>query len=322
MPSCSSFDDSLFADDTTLLKSHENLNELSIIVNQEFQKIVHFFRSHKLSLHPEKTKFMLFTNQRNVQMPTIFINFNNPGSNTTVNPIVPMHCINTSEQPYIKFLGVFLDPQLNFKKHISYITSKLSKSLYFLRKTKNILNMRALKFIYYATMHSNLIYAIQAWSCTYDSLLLPLIKKQKAAVRIINNSSYNAHTEPIFKKLCILPFNSLCEFLKIQFMQRYLQGFLPQSFNDTWITNRIQRDGQAEIELRNEDRLYIPFARTNLIAKQPLISFPKMWESFPDGRIKFLRNKLEFNADLKKHFLEKLNDQVICNRLFCPSCVT
>ena len=54
LPLCSNFDDSLFADDTTLLKSHENLNELQSIVNQEFQKIVHYFRKHKLALHPEK----------------------------------------------------------------------------------------------------------------------------------------------------------------------------------------------------------------------------------------------------------------------------
>jgi len=61
LPTCSNFDDSLFADDTTLNKSHANLKELESIVNLEFQKILYFFQSHKLSLHPEKTKFMLFT---------------------------------------------------------------------------------------------------------------------------------------------------------------------------------------------------------------------------------------------------------------------
>jgi hypothetical protein len=75
-------------------------NELQSIVNEEFQKIVHYFRKHKLALHPEKTKFMLFTSQKNPTMPNILINFNDPDSTTNVNPIVPMHCINTSDQPY------------------------------------------------------------------------------------------------------------------------------------------------------------------------------------------------------------------------------
>jgi len=178
-----------------------------------------------------------------------------------------------------------------------------------------------------ATMHSNLIYAIQIWSCTHFSNLSPLIKKQKAAIRILAKENYNAHSEPLFKKLNILPFPQLCDFFKLQFMQRFLQGFLPDSFADTWITNRIRHGDQAEIELRNEDNLFIPLARTNLISLQPLISFPRLWESFPrlwesfpDDGIKFIRNKIEFNIELKKHFMQLLNNNVICNRLFCPAC--
>jgi len=90
------------------------------------------------------------------------------------------------------------------------------------------------------------------------------------------------------KKLGILPFPQLCTFFKWQFMQRFIQGFLPDSFD--------------------------------LISLQPLISFPKNWENFPDDRIKFICNKLEFNSELKKHFLQTLNETVACNRLFCPSC--
>jgi len=321
LPLYSTMDDSLFADDTTLLKSHENLDTLAEIVNSEFQKIVHFFRAHKLALHPEKTKFMLFSNKKVNQIPQIYINFNDPNSINPSNPIVPMQCINLSDDPSYKFLGVHIDPQLNFKKHISVLSTKLSRALFFLRSTKNFLNKRALKFMYYATFHSNLIYAIQIYSCTNKNNLLPLFIKQKAAVRIVNNSRYNDHSEPIFKTLKILPLPLLCDFFKIQFMQRFIQGFLPTSFNNTWTTNRIRHENQPEIELRNDDNLFIPFARTNQILTQPLIAFPQLWEAFPAGEIKFLRNKLEFNSKLKDHFLNTLNSTVLCTRLFCPACV-
>ena len=65
-------------------------------------------------------------------------------------------------------------------------------------------------------------------------------------------------------------------------MQRFLQGFLPQSFNNTWTTNIIRHENQPEIELRNDDNLFIPFARANLISNQPVMAFPKLWESFPE----------------------------------------
>ena len=53
-------------DDTTLLLADSNLNNLIANVNREFKKISDFFRSHKLALHPEKTKFILFTNSPDV----------------------------------------------------------------------------------------------------------------------------------------------------------------------------------------------------------------------------------------------------------------
>ena len=104
----------IHADDTTLLKSHENLEILTNIVNTEFKKIFHFFRAHKLALHPDKTKFMLFSSQKVNAKPSIFINLNDPNTVDQTNPIVPMQCLNTSSQPYYKFLGVYIDPQLNF----------------------------------------------------------------------------------------------------------------------------------------------------------------------------------------------------------------
>jgi len=114
-------------------------------------------------------------------------------------------CINASETPYAKFLGVLIDPQLSFTSQINAVSKKLSTSLYFLRNVRNLLDDPALKSIYYATLHSHLIYAIQLWSCCNESLHKPIITRQKMATRIISNSKYNS----IFKKLKILPFSML-----------------------------------------------------------------------------------------------------------------
>ncbi len=196
----------------------------------------------------------------------------------------------------------------------------MSKSLFFLRSVKNFLNEKALKLIYYATFHANLIYAIHIWSSVPDSAFKNLTVKQKHAIRIISKSKFNAHTEPLFKQLQILPLPTLANFFKIQFVQHYVQGFLPTSFDGLWITNRIRRQDESEIRLRDDDQFFIENARTNAISYQPLILFPTLWENFPDGEIKFQRNKHEFNYKLKMHFIQNLNDTVTCNRIFCPTC--
>ena len=61
LPICSQLFALFFADDTTLLMSDLNLKNLINNVNSEFKKVADFFRSHKLAFHPEKTKFIFFT---------------------------------------------------------------------------------------------------------------------------------------------------------------------------------------------------------------------------------------------------------------------
>ena len=57
LPLCSELIALLFADNTTLLLSGPNIDDLVAKANSELKKITDFFSAHKLALHPEKTKF-------------------------------------------------------------------------------------------------------------------------------------------------------------------------------------------------------------------------------------------------------------------------
>ena len=323
LPSCSKFLSLLFADDTTLLLSHENINILMHQVNIEFQKIVTFFRSLKLALHPAKTKFMIFSNSNQIKSMdlTLNINFNNENEDDISKIFVAERVGLDSKIPAVKFLGVFFDPQLNFNYHVKHITSKLSKALYMLRCTKNFLPPKARKAVYYTLFHCHLIYCLPIWSCTSLSNLNTITTLQKKAVRIVAAENYNAHTEPIFKKLKILPLQKLTLYFNLQIMQKFKQGFLPTSFNQTWSDNRVRRGDQFEISLRNENLFNIPFARLTSSFKLPLVNLPRTWEDFKNENVKIIRNKIEFNHKLKEHLLDELREVISCNRLFCPACL-
>jgi len=60
LPSCNTLNNSLFADDTMLLESHEDFQLLVAKINSEFHKIVNYFQFNKLALHKDKTKFLVF----------------------------------------------------------------------------------------------------------------------------------------------------------------------------------------------------------------------------------------------------------------------
>ncbi len=166
----------LFADDTALLASGSNIEELTRFVNSEFQKVVYYFRKNRLSLHPEKTKFMIFSDSVNVKKdpPQIYANYNNFNGPEDANLVYPIENITVnSTVPAIRYLGVYFDPQLNFKYHIKTISNKISRMLYFYRQVKNILTEKAKKCLYFTSIHSHLIFAIYIWSCTPDSNLTP-----------------------------------------------------------------------------------------------------------------------------------------------------
>jgi hypothetical protein len=224
------------------------------------------------------------------------------------------------EPPAIKYLGVFINPKFNFRYHINQISNKLSRAFFFLQKSKHFLTTSAMKSLYFSLIHCPLTYALPVWSSTLSSALKPIVTKQKIAVRLITNSPFNAHTEPLFKSLKILPLNFLIQMQKLQFRQRYIHNDLPRSFIGEWLTNEERRQDPDQAVLRNQDNLYIPFARTVFSENMPWSSFPKAWNSFDCYEIKFICNKLEFKSKLKEHLLSKLSLNVTCNRLLCPRC--
>jgi hypothetical protein len=63
LPECSAMKSLLFADDTTLSKSGENLEELIQSVNEEFQKVATFFRDHKMALGKQNFSFLIQMNK-------------------------------------------------------------------------------------------------------------------------------------------------------------------------------------------------------------------------------------------------------------------
>ena len=154
-----------------------------------------------------------------------------------------------------------------FKYHISTLSSKLSKSLHFLRAAKNIVTTSALKSVYYSLLHSHFIHGIQVWSSTATSNFKCLYIKQKTDIRHINCAKYNSHSEPLFKISCVLPLPKLVEFFKLQFFH----NFVIKSYQ-----RPLPTSGQ-EIK-----KILHPSAKTE---KYPFFSFPRQWSSFPDENI-------------------------------------
>ena len=66
----------MFADDTCLVFSSSNLNELQIMINCEVRKIDDWMASNKLTLNYSKTRFMLTHRKKDNPLLNLYINRN------------------------------------------------------------------------------------------------------------------------------------------------------------------------------------------------------------------------------------------------------
>ena len=202
--------------------------------------------------------------------------------------------------------------------------NKISRSLYAIRTAKNFLTGTALKSLYFALVHSLIIYGLHIWGGSANKYVNEVVILQKKAIRIICDAKYNAHTEPLFKSQKILPFNDLFSFFKLLFMYDYINNLLPSSFSNVWPSNEARRlhhpaAGQ-NVNLRNDSLLSIPFIRLQSHMNFPLAEFPRIWNDFHQVDITSTPSRPLFKKLLKEYFFSKLDENYKCTRLLCLSC--
>jgi len=269
---------------------------------------------------------MIFSSLEAVHSETTHIYIDNNNSNEDKDK--HKHEINrimtTDDNPTYKYLGILVDPNFSFKQHVTHISNKLSKALYTLRKVKQFLPEKALLLLYYSLFHCHLIYAAEIWSSAPEHLINQLnqLIKQKAAIRIISKAKYKAHTQPLFRKLEILPLPSLILQQKLVFFQSVIQKRAPPAFDNMWLTNRenrlIQTDDNDNRELRNDGDYFIPYSRTQTFRRAPIFVLPYEWNQLPPD-IQISRNLTEFKTKLTKFYLDQILENFTCTRLFCPA---
>ena len=217
----------LYADDTNLVSSlcsfnvnistqlsSEALRLLSANINSELQLITDWLEINKLSLNIKKTKFMIFHYpQKNISrlIPNLSINGY---------PIDRVHEFN--------FLGLTIDEHLNWNGHIQKVSNKISRALGILSRVKRYLPKRILITLYNSLILPHLQYSILAWGSKNNRL----VKLQKRALRIISNSKYNAHTDPLFKAFHLLKLEDIFELNALKLYHNFLNNKLPHFFQN------------------------------------------------------------------------------------------
>ena len=202
---------------------------------------------------------------------------------------------------HFTLLGIYLDENLTFEKHINNLCAKLSKALYFMRKSKNILSLQALRSLYFALFHSHLLYCITITGCATKTRLDKIKILQKKPIRLISGANYNDHTEELFLNLNILQFEKLLQQSRLIFMHSIYYNYAHCSFNGVWSKNS---DINPELNLRNKDDFKLPPLNIEIFRKIPIYSFAVEWNNLGDSS--FQPNQITFATELKNRLRDNI----------------
>ena len=186
---------SLFADDTAIVLKSKNAEQIASLVNQELIHVNNWLLANRLTLNLSKTNWLFFTTsvKKYVFQPqSIKIN------NTSL-----------SQCEQTRYLGLILDSDLKFHKHIDYVCSKVSRSIGIFYRIRDFVPNKVLSTLYYSLIYPFLIYCVLIWGNTNVTHLNKLVVLQKKVIRIITNSTYLAHTSVLFNQMKILRFNDI-----------------------------------------------------------------------------------------------------------------
>ena len=150
--SCKYFFPVLFADDTTLIATHNNFNYLIDSVNNDLSSISKWFQLNKLTLNVKKCNFIIFCN----------INKSYPKDQAKLY----INGIEMTQVKTTKFLGILVDERLDWTNHIDLVCKRLTKMMGILRKVCPFIHPSAHLTLYYSFLFPYLNYCNMVWAAT------------------------------------------------------------------------------------------------------------------------------------------------------------
>ena len=292
LPNTSDLYSWLFADDTALALSSNNIQELQIRFNHEVNKVHDWLLANRLSVHyKDKTKFMIIQGPNTKDRRTKSMNFKLHMGNHEI-----------EKTDHYKYLGLLLDDKLNWKLQTNKLCSKLSSVCGVLSKVRHYLDRKSLMLIYNSLFDSRLRYGILGWGTTCEQNLSKLRVLQNRAVRFITFASFRSPVAPIYASLKILPLNEILFLQKSIFMHSLHYKYLPFVFGD-YCQQPAHRYSTRYTTSRN---YIIPHSVTNRGQGSIKYTGPKAWAEVPN-KFKDIAFRKPFSKKFKDHILNMIH---------------
>ena len=283
--SSSVFSFHLFADDTSILFEHKNLQHLQNMVNQELLKLCDWLRTNKLSLNVKKTNFVMFR-PRQKQLPFVpkirlIDNSNNP--------------FELESKDCMKYLGILIDSHMSWNQHINYISQKISRTVGIIAKLRHYVPRGTLLNIMKSFIDPYITYGICSWGQCAKKNLNRLLILQKRALRLINFSKSREHAVPFFIQARTLPLSFLYFERMCIMLHDIYNNNAPTNLNKLFKLS--SESHHYETRSTSNQCFYVESINTETMRHSFVFSGSKIWNGLPTS-LKKLR-KAQFKTKIK-----------------------
>ena len=204
----------------------------------------------------------------------------------------------------IKYLGIEIDSQLNFKSHIDNVQSKIAKGVGILFKLNKFFTSNALLMLYYALVHPHFTYGILIWGSTYKSYFNTLqLSPQNKAMRAITKQRWSDRITPIYRRLQVLKIKDLYKLETAKFTHQFSDKSLLASFEKYFTRTTFVHCHSTRTSERND--YFLPHFSASRLQRSIRFSGVKIWNSIS---CKFKNLSLtKFISEYKLHIISQYN---------------
>ena len=294
----------LFADDTTYQVSADSLSDLQEKANQELEKAAKWFNANYLTLHPKKTRYIIFNPDSRAKNPEETCKLFLMGQEIE-------QVGKGRKETAFKFLGLWIDEALDWQEHITKTVKKTRQLTYTMMRLKKFVSSEHLTIIYKGLLKPIIEYGIAIWG---HKINRELNKAHKKIIRIINFEPKHAHVEPLLKTMNCLQLGDLYLQRVLTTLYKVYTDQVPELLLGSYLWN--------EKASRRWYMIKLPVKRSRMDKILPYRQQVTKWnEFFQDETAELLRFEVTgktFAKRIKEHILQTYYEE--CDQKYCFSC--
>lgn len=164
-------------------------------------KVRDWLHSNLLTLNTKKTFYMCFhktvASAPPPSLPTVKIH-------CCTNRNTDCVCDQLIRSKVIKYLGIMIDENLSFKKHIEVISGRVRKIVNVMKQLRDVATVDTLKLIYYALCQSLLMYCVTCWGSAGKTFMLQVERAQRSVLKVMLKKPRMYPTRDLYKEAAVL----------------------------------------------------------------------------------------------------------------------